>query len=223
MPTLSLQSHPNRPALMANFDRVLARRLLECCRYANEIGISGSIHDANLKQELMASISPAGHPLSVDPVVLKPNLTSVACIFCYADHNVVAYMGTKTDFDHPQSRFASIADWLQNLEAIPVPFQLSAAQLGGSGSQAVNLGGKVHEGFLEEMAAVHPGVVATLMGHGGKQKKLLVTGHSQGGAEAALATRAFDHSGFPVAATYTFAAPRPGDREFVKEIGRAHV
>ena len=206
---------------MTNFDRTLARRLLECCRYANHAGLSGSINDANLRQELLKWISSPEHPLTGDPVVLRPNITSAACVFPYADHNVVAYMGTKNDFGGTDSKFASIADWLQNLEAIPIPFRLTSEQLGGSGGQSVNLGGKVHEGFLEELAAVQPMVIAALMEHGGQQRPLLVTGHSQGGAEAALATRAFEHGAFNVASTYTFAAPRPGDQDFVKAVSAA--
>lgn len=49
-------------------------------------------------------------------------------------------------------------------------------------------------------------------------KHLYVTGHSQGGAEAALATRALLAGGFPVGATYTLAAPRPGDLAFANSI-----
>lgn len=57
-----------------------------------------------------------------------------------------------------------------------------------------------------------------LLKHDGLNRPLYVTGHSQGGAEAALATRAFIAGGFPVAAAYTFAAPRPGDAAFAQSI-----
>jgi hypothetical protein len=49
-----------------------------------------------------------------------------------------------------------------------------------------------------------------------------VTGHSQGGAEAALAVPALRAAGFNVVEAYTFAAPRPGDaglRQHVRESG----
>lgn len=206
---------------MTNFDRVLARRLLECCRYANHVGISGEVTDINLEREVLEWIATPQHPLAEKPVSYSPNSTSSACIFAYPDHNVVAYMGTKNSFDNVVTGISSLKDWLQNVEAVQVPFELTSEQLGGRGGQAVNLGGKAHEGFLEELAAVQPMIIDGLMAHGGQQRPLLLTGHSQGGAEAALATRAFEHAGFNVASTYTFAAPRPGDRDFVQAVSAA--
>jgi len=83
-----------------------------------------------------------------------------------------------------------------------------------------DLGGMVHEGFLEELGAVQDRVVAELLKpkRGGRSRPVYVTGHSQGGAEAVLATRALLAGGFPVVATYTFAAPRPGNAEFTQSV-----
>ena len=81
-----------------------------------------------------------------------------------------------------------------------------------------NLGGLVHEGFLQELSAVQSRVVDILLSRGGRSRPVYITGHSQGGAEAALATRALLAGGFPVVATYTFAAPRAGNMDFVKTI-----
>jgi len=147
----------------------------------------------------------------------KPS-TSVACVVVYPDKNIVSYMGTKTEFNTLDEAKASISDWAQNIEALQVPFTLSAEQLGLDQPGVSDLGGRVHSGFLEELSAVQASVVAELMAHGGKDQPLYVTGHSQGGGEAALATRAFLAGGFAVAATYTFAAPRSGDKVFADSI-----
>jgi len=133
-------------------------------------------------------------------------------------------MGTKTQFDTKENALASIRDWSRNLDALLVPFSLTRDQLGVTPADTIdnaNLGGRVHRGFLEELAAVQGSVVAELSRRGGKTRPLYVTGHSQGGAEAALATRAFVAGGFSLTATYTFAAPRPGNSVFVASVPAA--
>jgi hypothetical protein len=47
---------------------------------------------------------------------------------------------------------------------------------------------------------------------------VIVTGHSQGGAEAVLGTAALTAAGFSVEATYTFGAPRAGSQAFANSI-----
>ncbi|WP_306423197.1 hypothetical protein [Desulforhabdus sp. TSK] len=123
--------------------------------------------------------------------------------------------------DHSQNVIDSGKDWTQNFEAVPVPFALTSKQLGEGHPRDVdkdNLGGEVHQGFLDELAAVQDQVVAELLKRGDRSLPVYVTGHSQGGAEAALATRALLAGGFNVVSTYTFAAPRPGNLEFTKSI-----
>jgi hypothetical protein len=80
--------------------------------------------------------------------------TSVACVAAYPDINIVAYMGTKTEFSSPEAAVASLEDWTKNAEALLVPFRLSAEQLGVDHPSKHNLGGRIHNGFLEELAAV---------------------------------------------------------------------
>jgi hypothetical protein len=204
---------------MAIFDSKWARSLLEICRYTYAAGFDDARNAAD-KQDALGWIKAQGD-LATDPIILRANATSVACVASYADKNVVAYMGTKTQFNTPANAVASGADWFQNVEAPLVPFRLTPDQLGvasgGAGGHR-DLGGRVHAGFLEELAAVQGLVVAQLMKRGGKTRPLYVTGHSQGGAEAALATPAFLAGGFSLAATYTFAAPRPGDAEFAAAV-----
>lgn len=67
-------------------------------------------------------------------------------------------------------------------------------------------GGQVHTGFAEALDAVRPEVSDALAGI---ESPLLCTGHSLGGALAALAA-----SLLPEARVYTFGAPRVGDTAF---------
>ena len=43
----------------------------------------------------------------------------------------------------------------------------------------------MHEGFLEELRTVQAKIVLELFRNGGRERPVYVTGHSQGGAEAA--------------------------------------
>ena len=200
---------------MKTFDQKFARLLLEICRYTYAASFN-STANAEEKQDALNWIDQAGARDSL--TILKDGTTSVACVVSYPDKNIVSYMGTKTEFNSLDEIIASINDWTQNAEALLVPFKLSAEQLGLDHPDKNSLGGRVHKGFLEELSTVQAKVVQELLKHGGKNRPVYVTGHSQGGAEAALATRALLAGGFPVVATYTFAAARPGDQAFAESI-----
>jgi triacylglycerol lipase len=203
---------------MTTFDQKFARLLLEICRYTYAASFN-SAANAGDKKDALNWIDKAG---ARDSLVMlnddKHPSTSVACVVAYPDKNIVSYMGTKTEFNTLDEAIESISDWAQNIEALLVPFKLTTEQLGLNHPDKNSLGGRVHNGFLEELSAVQAKVVQELMRHGGKNRPVYVTGHSQGGAEAALATRALLAGGFPVVATYTFAAPRPGDQAFADSI-----
>jgi triacylglycerol lipase len=205
---------------MMTFDSGLARLLLEICRFTYAAGFDDA-ENAGDKQDALSWINRVGGLAAAEPVILHGSKTSVACIAPYPDRNIVAYMGTRTQFDTLGNALDSIKDWSQNFEALLVPFKLADEHLGAGHPDNVdkdNLGGRVHDGFLEELCAVQGQVVAALADLSGRGRPVYVTGHSQGGAEAALATRALLAAGFPVAATYTFAAPRPGDQEFTRSV-----
>ncbi len=205
------------------FDSAFARLLLELCRYTYAAGFADRRNDDDA-QDALATMRRIGDAAFGTPLIIRGSPTSVACIASFPDKNIVAYMGTKTQFDTRDNAMASIRDWSRNLDALLGPFALTREQLGAAPADAIdnaNLGGRVHRGFLEELAAVQSLVVAELSRRGGKSQPLYITGHSQGGAEAALATRAFVAGGFAVAATYTFAAPRPGNADFVASVPAA--
>lgn len=187
---------------MATFDRPFARLQLEICRYTYAAGFGDAQNkpDQVEASNWITTTAKFGGKLTI----LRGSKTSVACVASSPERNIVAYMGTKTQFDNARNTAASVEDWFNNLEAEPVPFQLTTEQLGQGHPQNIdknNLGGKVHKGFLEELAAVQGNVVALLMANGGRERPVHVTGHSQGGAEAALATRALLAGGFNVAST----------------------
>jgi hypothetical protein len=81
--------------------------------------------------------------------------------------------------------------WMTNVNILPVPWRG---------------GGRAHAGFAAALDAVRPELEAALAAVSGH---LLVTGHSLGGALAALAA-----SLRPEADLYSYGAPRVGDRDF---------
>lgn len=207
---------------MSTFNREFARLLLEICRYTYATGFDDT-RNAEDKQDALKRIKKVGGLLTEEPIILHGSKTSVACIASYSDRNIVAYMGTKTQFNTLDNTVASMSDWSRNIRMLLTPFKLSSEQLGNDLPQNVdkdNLGGLVHSGFLAELASVQSEVVTKLLRNGGRHKPVYITGHSQGGAEAALATRALLAGGFSVASTYTFSAPHPGNLAFAQSIPR---
>jgi predicted esterase len=204
------------------FDRATARLALEVCRWINcaAAGAKEAANVAEAQAQIEARGRPLRSPLRIRGIGLHA-LTSSAAIVPEADRNIVAFSGTLTEFQLPSNwglgdlltLFQSLADWVQNGRAAPVPFRLSAEDLGLW--RTADLECAVHGGFLDELKAVLRPVIDQLQTLGGAAKPLLLTGHSQGGAVAALATLALAQAGFQIESTYTFAAPRAGTREFV--------
>ncbi|MCP9784419.1 trypsin-like peptidase domain-containing protein [Cyanobium sp. WKJ7-Wakatipu] len=99
--------------------------------------------------------------------------------FACSDLVLVCFRGTE-----------STADWLSNLKVIP---------------KAVNeLGSSVHAGFWEQFEALRPQLERLISPH--RQLPLLVTGHSLGGAIAALAAASWAASS-NLRALYTYGQP----------------
>lgn len=106
-----------------------------------------------------------------------------------ADHTAVAFRGTQVTFGF------SLADVATNLWVRRVPWDP----------------GKVHHGYREAVLDIAQELKHPL---NSAKRPLYFTGHSMGGALATLA------STFPPgpSATYTFGAPRVGDRAFAKAL-----
>ena len=126
----------------------------------------------------------------------ETNVTSFAGLLRYPDKTVLAFQGTITD-----ESIDGVEDWLQNFRVEQV--------------SAMGLPGQVHEGFLVQLQLIWDDILAGLKDN---NQPLYLTGHSQGAAVAVLAAKALELQGIAVEATYTFAAPRPGDAEFAASL-----
>ena len=93
---------------MMTFDRGFARLLLEICRYTYTASFDDRIN-AGDKQDALNWIKSVGGLLTDEPIILRGSKTSVACIAAYPDRNIVAYMGTKTQFNTLDNAVASVS------------------------------------------------------------------------------------------------------------------
>ena len=83
-------------------------------------------------------------------------------------------------------------------------------------------GGQVHAGFQRAAEAIWPQVQELVSAHRPAGAKLILTGHSLGGALAALTAARFaaDGRASEIDAIFTFGQPRAGDREFANRLER---
>jgi hypothetical protein len=117
------------------------------------------------------------------------------------DGVVVAFRGT-LPLDGPFT-LPTLLDWVNDLNAQPV---------GGEG-----LPGQVHEGLLGSLDSLWAGVrdeAKRQLAQGAGSAPLFITGHSKGGGMAALAAMRFQAQESLPAKVVTFAAPKPGDKDF---------
>ena len=129
--------------------------------------------------------------------------TSHLSVLEFSDRIIVAFRGTEPN----------IPDWLQNLKTVLVDCKVPGTD--------VAIAGRVHEGFYGELAKVWEPLSKEIARINREseivnkpQKNLYITGHSQGAGIAAIATAVMVKAEISVTATYTFAAPRPGDATF---------
>jgi len=117
------------------------------------------------------------------------------------DGVVVAFRGT-LPLDGPFT-LPTLLDWVNDVNARPVAGD--------------SLPGQVHEGFLGSLDSLWTGVrdeVNRQLDKAGPSAPLLVTGHSKGGAVAALAAMRFQAQDGIAPKVVTFAAPKPGNTAF---------
>jgi predicted lipase len=100
-------------------------------------------------------------------------------------------------------------DWKTNLKIRLKEFTVLADQ------EAVPPTGRVHRGFLEAWQSLEKQVIYYLKKWITSDTKLWVTGHSLGGALAAVATISLETQGFKVSGLYTFGQPRVADWKLV--------
>ncbi len=108
---------------------------------------------------------------------------------------IVAFRGTVRAVEE---RDQALIQWLANL----------------SFGQVNALGGRVHQGFSEALDLVWDQVRRPVQFAVRSGSRIWLTGHSLGGALAVLAGARLMAESLPVAAVYTFGAPRVGDGAF---------
>ena len=140
-------------------DRQLAARLARCSQYVYGDSTSGAPPGLQEKQTFSDTVDRTSH----------------AALLRFPECHVLAFQGTITQFaGHTlDAQLLSLRDWLHNLEVKSV--------------RALDLPGKVHQGFAAQLAGIVDPMLAALTDRSANLP-LYVTGHSQGGAIATLAT-----------------------------------
>ena len=83
-------------------------------------------------------------------------------------------------------------------------------------------GGQIHSGFQRGAASIWPQIQSLVAERRDADSKLILTGHSLGGALAMLIAARFasEQRAGEVDAIFTFGQPRAGDREFARRFDR---
>ncbi|WMJ88973.1 lipase family protein [Anaerocolumna sp. MB42-C2] len=123
---------------------------------------------------------------------------------------IISFRGTNGN----DSEFGSFLDWLNNFLAVPVSF----APYGN---------GNVHMGFFNSVLSIQDSVIAKTLELVSETKNntptdIYITGHSKGGAMAAIMAKILEKYVNNKIIVYTFGAPRAGDDAFRKEYSITH-
>ena len=133
------------------------------------------------------------------PIAAGDDLIDACLVGANADGVIVAFRGT---LPPSWQSWPSMLDWLQDLMCEP--------------ESRPDLPGKVHTGFYDATSATIADVAAKVKGlNPDGTKQVYVTGHSLGGAMAAISAWLLQATyGIKIAQVMTFAAPKPGDGAF---------
>lgn len=94
---------------------------------------------------------------------------------------------------------STIKDWVNNLRIGVVPTDV----------------GFIHAGFYDSFQSIATDLHPTIAAHLDRGQKLVIAGHSRGGAIATLFAAYVCYMGSPVHAVITFGSPKIGDQTFV--------
>ncbi len=125
-----------------------------------------------------------------------------AFLFRKNQHIVLVFRGSQ-----------QVADWSTNFKFRMKQF----ATLNTQQKDAIPTG-EVHRGFQGAWESVEKRVIYQLKKWWTPETQFWVTGHSLGGALAALAATSLEYQGFQVAGLYTFGQPRVGDWAFTRQV-----
>jgi triacylglycerol lipase len=168
----------------------------------NPYNSRGLVYASNLAYEDSADVvksTAVGWGFRADRVsVINSSASVLQAIVLGSDTAIVlAFRGTRSQ---------DMADWMTDFEISQSPFTAYFA--------AFNVG-EIHDGFASLLAKNWKEILGTVLGFQDNGQTLWITGHSLGGALAALATAAFTFSARqPVNGLYTFGQPRVGDPGF---------
>lgn len=126
-----------------------------------------------------------------------------AFMFRKGDNLILVFKGTQ-----------QLADWKTNLKIRLKEFTVLANQ------ESIPPTGRVHRGFLDAWQSVEKQVIYYLRKWWTPDTKLWVTGHSLGGALAAVATISLETQGFKVSGLYTYGQPRVADWRLVNYMNK---
>lgn len=128
-----------------------------------------------------------------------------------AHETILAFRGTlPPELTSGDEFFRIAADWLNDAEIQLV--------------EGTRLPGRIHHGFLDSLDNLWPGVenvIPELSARLAAGSPFYVTGHSKGGALAALAGCRLAQFNCVPTAVFTYAAPRAGDRDFADGFNKA--
>jgi len=128
---------------------------------------------------------------------LGANSVPIAFIATQGDTIYLVFRGTVT-----------ISEWIDDAQLSQVLYPF------------LDQGGQTEQGFTKVYQSIEPDILATIQGlsQQGGFTKLLVTGHSLGGALAGLAAPDLVHqTSFSNLVMYSFAGPRVGDPKFAED------
>ncbi len=134
--------------------------------------------------------------------LLNRTTDTQAFMFRKGPHIVLVFRGSQ-----------QAADWSTNFKFRMKQFAITQTQQ----EEAIPTG-QVHRGFQDAWQSVEKRVVRQLKEWWTPDSYLWVTGHSLGGALAALAAVSLEYQGFRVAGLYTFGQPRVGGWGFCRMV-----
>jgi triacylglycerol lipase len=166
----------------------------------SELNALALAHASNLAYQDEATIRSVAPSCGFNNVSVRSVREVQALVAGSEDAVVVAFRGTRPD---------QLLDWMTDIDAEQVSF--SDYFKGPSV-------GNTHRGFTVGLLRVWDLILADVAAFQDKAQTLWITGHSLGGALAALAAAAFNLAKrVPVNGLYTYGQPRVGDLNFIAQ------